>query len=37
MITIPGGKHGGFTRSENERAFSAIEAFLKAQNLWLAK
>jgi acetyl esterase/lipase len=34
MITIPGGKHGGFTRAENERAFAAIEAFLKAQSLW---
>ena len=37
MITIPGGKHGGFTRAENERAFAAIEAFLKAQDLWPAK
>jgi acetyl esterase/lipase len=37
MITIPGGKHGGFTRAENERAFAAIEAFLKSQNLWPAK
>ena len=37
MITIPGGKHGGFTRAENERAFAAIEAFLKGQNLWPAK
>jgi hypothetical protein len=36
MITIPGGKHGGFTRAENERAFAAIEAFLKAQGLWPA-
>jgi acetyl esterase/lipase len=36
MITIPGGKHGGFTRAENERAFAAIEAFLKSQNLWPA-
>ena len=37
MITIPGGKHGGFTRAENERAFAAIEAFLKAQELWPTK
>jgi acetyl esterase/lipase len=36
MITIPGGKHGGFTRAENERAFAAIEAFLKSLNLWPA-
>ena len=28
MITIPGGKHGGFTRDENQRAFAAIEGFL---------
>lgn len=28
MITIPGGKHGGFARDENQRAFAAIEAFL---------
>jgi acetyl esterase/lipase len=28
MIMIPGGKHGGFTREENQRAFAAIEAFL---------
>lgn len=37
MITIPGGKHGGFTRAENERAYAAIEAFLKAQELWPTK
>ena len=23
LITIPGGKHGGFTRAENERAYKA--------------
>jgi alpha-beta hydrolase superfamily lysophospholipase len=28
LITIAGGKHGGFTREENERAFAAIGAFL---------
>jgi dipeptidyl aminopeptidase/acylaminoacyl peptidase len=28
MITIAGGKHGGFTRAENERALAAIDAFL---------
>lgn len=34
MVTIPGGKHGGFSRAENERAFAAIEAFLQNQGLW---
>jgi len=29
LVTIPGGKHGGFTRAENERAFAAIEAFFE--------
>lgn len=33
LITIPGGKHGGFSRDENQRAFTAIEAFLAAQNI----
>jgi acetyl esterase/lipase len=28
MVTIPGGKHGGFPRSENQRAFAAIQLFL---------
>jgi acetyl esterase/lipase len=28
MITIPSGKHGGFNREENQRAFAAIMAFL---------
>jgi acetyl esterase/lipase len=28
MITIPGGRHGGFARDENQRAFGAIERFL---------
>ena len=28
MITIPGGRHGGFSREENQRAFAAIKAFL---------
>ena len=37
MITIPDGKHGGFTRAENERAYAAIEDFLKSQSLWPAK
>ena len=33
MITIPGGRHGGFSREQNERAFTAIEAFLANQNI----
>ncbi len=37
MITIAGGKHGGFTRAENETAFAAIEVFLKNQGLWPTK
>jgi acetyl esterase/lipase len=34
LVTIPGGKHGGFSRAENEKAYAAIEAFLKSQGLW---
>jgi acetyl esterase/lipase len=33
LVTIPGGKHGGFPREENERAYKEIEAFLKANGL----
>jgi len=33
LVTIPGGKHGGFTRDENLRAYAAIQKFLAAQNL----
>jgi acetyl esterase/lipase len=33
LITIPGGKHGNFTRTENQRAFAAIEAFLAKHGL----
>ena len=35
-IPIPG-KHDGVPPGENELAFAAIEAFLKAQDLWPAK
>jgi acetyl esterase/lipase len=28
LVTIPGGKHGGFSRDESRRAFAAIDAFL---------
>ena len=31
LITIRGGRHGGFGRTETERAFSAIHAFLAKQ------
>lgn len=34
LVTIPGGQHGGFSRAENEKAFAAVEAFLKSQDLW---
>jgi len=33
LITIPGGRHGGFSRAENERAFIAIKAFLAKHGL----
>jgi acetyl esterase/lipase len=33
LITIPGGKHGGFSREENERAYKEVETFLKANGL----
>ena len=33
LITIPGGKHGGFTRAENQRAYAAIRAFLAKHGL----
>jgi acetyl esterase/lipase len=33
LVTIPGGKHGGFTRGENQRAHEAIKAFLAKHGL----
>ena len=36
LITIPGGKHGGFTRAENQRAYAAIKAFLAKHGLMAA-
>jgi len=33
LVTIPGGKHGGFPAAENARAFAAIRQFLAAQGL----
>jgi len=32
-VTIPGGKHGGFTDEENVKAYAAIRAFLNKQNV----
>jgi len=33
LVTIPGGKHGGFSRGENETAYREVEAFLRANGL----
>jgi acetyl esterase/lipase len=33
LVTIPGGRHGGFTRAENQRAYLAIKAFLAKHGL----
>ena len=33
LVTIPGGKHGNFTRTENQRAYAAIKAFLGKHGL----
>jgi acetyl esterase/lipase len=33
LVTIPNGKHGGFTDEENMRAYAAIRAFLARQKL----
>ena len=33
LITIPGGRHGNFTRAENLRAFTAIASFLSKHGL----
>jgi acetyl esterase/lipase len=33
LVTIPGGKHGGFSREETLRAFTAIQKFLADHNL----
>jgi acetyl esterase/lipase len=33
LVTIPGGRHGGFSRAENERAFAAIKAFAAKHGL----
>jgi acetyl esterase/lipase len=36
LVTIPGGKHGGFTRAENQKAYAAIKAFLAKHGLLAA-
>ena len=36
LVTIPGGKHGGFTRAENQKAYTAIKAFLTKHGLTAA-
>jgi acetyl esterase/lipase len=33
LVTVPGGRHGGFSRAENQRAFTAIRAFLAKHGL----
>ena len=33
MVTIPGGKHGGFNGEENARAYRAIREFLAKHGL----
>lgn len=33
LLTIPGGKHGGFTREELQRIYSTIREFLKAHGV----
>jgi acetyl esterase/lipase len=33
LVTIPGGKHGGFNRAETLKAYTAIQAFLTKHNL----
>jgi dipeptidyl aminopeptidase/acylaminoacyl peptidase len=33
LITIPGGRHGGFNREEMLRAYSEIRAFLAKQGI----
>ena len=33
LVTIPGGKHGGFTRAETQKAYAAIKVFLAKHGL----
>jgi len=34
LVTVPGGKHGGFPGAEVQRAFQAIREFLVANKIW---
>ena len=34
LVTIPGGKHGGFPVPEMQRAWVAIRDFVKRQGIW---
>ncbi len=34
LLTVPGGKHGGFPGAEVQRAFQAIREFLIANKIW---
>lgn len=34
LLTIPGGKHGGFSGAEMERAYQAIRDFLMKNKIW---
>ncbi|MBI3664166.1 MAG: alpha/beta hydrolase [Acidobacteria bacterium] len=34
LLTIPGGKHGSFTRTENEMAYRTIRDFLIQHKIW---
>ena len=36
LVTIPKGKHGGFTRAENQKAYTAIKAFLAKHGMTAA-
>jgi len=33
LVTIPGGKHGGFSDTEMAKAYTAIRGFLDKQNI----
>ena len=34
LVTVPGGKHGGYSGAEVQRAFLAIRDFLIANKTW---
>ena len=33
LVTVPGGKHGGFSREQRTMVYTAIKAFLAKHNL----